>query len=1092
MSKLLKFLITLFLIIAFAAISLSLWLKADSTKNQITLLLENIITEELGVKAKISGLSISLPAIVKAENIAFYDKGEKETINIKNFNINILPSLFSFWEITIWSLSAEELHITTIPDIQLGETSDNNTSMFNPDIAIRNLNVEKIILDQALTKQKDKIIFNLSSYIKFDSSNQILDFTLENQLISPNIDKQNSNLLEVFGSYDIKQNIFQVNSLEYKSDTAQITGELLIDESADKCIGKIQYSTNFIGTLISDDTTSNLNGAIELSGSYKEPHIQTTGDLSLDLPDNEYFKFLPISWSSKMTMINGEVKGDLKITQQDGISFSGTMEYKDKKLQLQNFNGIGESFEANTNLTFNTDNSTLFGETTIKAPTLKTLEKSLPFLTNGAIDLKVTYASPDGKNQHLNTSGKIAGLHTSFGACDLVDINLNTEDLWDLKLSPSKVNVMNLNINDFIIRNILLEAQSKDNAVQLNGSIVAHHQYPININFLAILLSTPEQLNVTINNLSGKLGSSQVQNQENIYFNYGKNSTTPLRKLATLKLNNLLIGQGTLDANAEFSDTNAQAHIDFKDLTTSIIPTVLPQNMRDSLLQGEINLSGTIAKPSLHSDINITNIAKTKSDRKLTLNITTDIKDDKTKIFAAIRDEGKDMAKLQTIIPSKFILSPFSYEIEETKAFSASFTAEENNDLLSIIPMPLGSNLTGNIEGKLDAAGNLQTPTLSGRLNIKDGAYNYKIYGIALKDINGEFLATGNNLFCNQLIIHDEFNNILKASGKLLLIKNKDFTITAQTEKFNLMNTPYLQGEIKGNLSVNGNNNSATSKGKFVLGPMDIKIPEHFQEDIPELNIVELNKNNMIISTIQQESYKINLDMDLTTSNKVYIRGWGVDSQLKGNLRITGNTSRPLINGTLRSVHGRYQEFGKTLQIKQGVLTFDGPISPSPYLNIVGVEQIDNTEIRLILSGSIQNPDISIESTPAMSQEEALSMLLFGEHPQDISAFQAAQLASGINRIAGHGGGFDPLGTGRKILGVDKVSFNPDEKDVKKSTVGVGKYLGDNTYFEVETGQEEGSDKLKIEVQLTPKISVETTAAPAGSASVGVNWRFDY
>ena len=130
---------------------------------------------------------------------------------------------------------------------------------------------------------------------------------------------------------------------------------------------------------------------------------------------------------------------------------------------------------------------------------------------------------------------------------------------------------------------------------------------------------------------------------------------------------------------------------------------------------------------------------------------------------------------------------------------------------------------------------------------------------------------------------------------------------------------------------------------------------------------------------------------------------------MKGKLHITGQADNPIITGTLRSERGRYQEFGKVLNVKEGVLNFDGPVPPSPYLNIVGVTNVGDTEIRLVLSGSILNPYISIESTPAYSQETALSKLLFGNDPENISTFQALQLANGMRRLSGHGSGFDPL-----------------------------------------------------------------------------------
>ena len=89
----------------------------------------------------------------------------------------------------------------------------------------------------------------------------------------------------------------------------------------------------------------------------------------------------------------------------------------------------------------------------------------------------------------------------------------------------------------------------------------------------------------------------------------------------------------------------------------------------------------------------------------------------------------------------------------------------------------------------------------------------------------------------------------------------------------------------------------------------------------------------------------------IITTDKVFIRGWGVDTRLNGNLKISGDNNLPIVKGILNTVRGRYQEFGKILTIRKGELIFDGPLSPSPFLNIIGVYVNRGTEIRLILSG---------------------------------------------------------------------------------------------------------------------------------------------
>ncbi len=386
----------------------------------------------------------------------------------------------------------------------------------------------------------------------------------------------------------------------------------------------------------------------------------------------------------------------------------------------------------------------------------------------------------------------------------------------------------------------------------------------------------------------------------------------------------------------------------------------------------------------------------------------------------------------------------------------------------------------------LKLSGTLDNQIWDGNAKFTGDRYEVKQFGFQINNITAK-ATIKNSIMLSDLSAKDAFGNIISSKGKVVLSDKFPYNFDLNTSQFNPINTPYIFGQIKGKLLFTGDINSAKAEGALVLGPAEIKIPDQFSDDIQELNIYDPEKLKN-----GRTSYPIGLNVDFSTSDKLFIRGYGVDSRLEGKLKVSGDISAPSFYGTLNSVRGRYQEFGKLLTIKKGELLFDGPIAPSPFLNIVGVYVNSGNEIRVILAGSIFSPQISIESTPTMSQERALSFLLFGEHPEDISPFQALQLADGARRLSGQGRGIDPLGLGRKMLRVDDISLKTDNDNPENSAIGIGKYLTEKVYVEIERGRQADSTKLRVDVQLTPKISLENTTRQEGATSFGVNWRFDY
>lgn len=85
------------------------------------------------------------------------------------------------------------------------------------------------------------------------------------------------------------------------------------------------------------------------------------------------------------------------------------------------------------------------------------------------------------------------------------------------------------------------------------------------------------------------------------------------------------------------------------------------------------------------------------------------------------------------------------------------------------------------------------------------------------------------------------------------------------------------------------------------------------------------------------------------------------------------------------------------------------------------------------------------------------------------------------------------MGKARDLLGVDNVSINDNkENTTNAATIGVGKYIGDNIYLELERGAQIGSSKARVEVKAAPHIFIESVAGETGDRGIGVNWKYDY
>lgn len=1089
MKFILKFVVVITIALLVAIVSLSIWLKTEAAKQQIASFAENFVAKEFGIQANIEGLDISLPIILGAKQVSFKDAGG-EIVVIKNFYINIIPSLMSFWEINIWNLSADEIRLFKKPKFKFShKEEDKGDSLFNPNIMIKDINFSSIILDKEFTGQSQDIIFSVDSYVMFKAKSQIVDCSLVSKLLSPPIENFPDNQLALVGRYDLKNDLIDLRSIKFTSQILRAEGELLADLKRDKLSGGIKYKIENISKLPlakANDLGGSFVGQIGLEGAASSPIVKTSGNLDISLPKNDYFNYFPLSFAGDFRIEPKGVDGSISLKQGD-ITAKSSIKYKDSKLYLEQARAEATDFLNTADLIFDTEKKVIVGNVRFIDKNLKESSKYFPFLKSGAVDLNFKLSSRDNISQQVKVDGKLKRLNTKYGSFGYVDIDLNVMDLWNAALGESFLKIRTFNYGDIVIKETKLGIKSDSGTFYLDNSVISGQPYPVNLKFNSSIKSdsASNELIAKITNLSGTLKEVPIKQGADIDISIGLNQI--------FKAQNLKVGDGFINLDTKFNDSKIYANVVMDKVPIFAMPNIFPDIFDKASISSKIILSGTNSNPQLDANLLLTNIGPDTKRNDLSVKVNGKYQNKQMNLDLKFLEQEQELAKSDLVLPIKFSLKPWEFVIHEKESFNANLLIYENFDLISFIPMPVGHEVSGNLQGNFKASGSLAHPQIFGKMNLSNGEYTYKQYGAEFKNISGDIIAKNSNFILNNFVVEDNFGNKITSNGKINLEDANKFSVNIATKKFHPMSTRYLQGEVVGNIDIIGNNEQAKAKGVLDLGPLEIKIPEHFRQNIPTLNISEvIEENDVVITKEESNPYKLDFDIKLSAGKQVYVRGWGVDTQLKGKLHITGQADNPIITGALRSERGRYQEFGKVLNVKEGVLNFDGPVPPSPYLNIVGVTNVGDTEIRLVLSGSILNPYISIESTPAYIQETALSKLLFGNDPENISTFQALQLANGMRRLSGHGGGFDPLSFGRKILGVDDISFKQNSEDPNKTSVGVGKHLTDKVYFEVESGRSENSTKTRVEVELTPKISIENVFEPEGNTSVGVNWKFDY
>ncbi len=228
------------------------------------------------------------------------------------------------------------------------------------------------------------------------------------------------------------------------------------------------------------------------------------------------------------------------------------------------------------------------------------------------------------------------------------------------------------------------------------------------------------------------------------------------------------------------------------------------------------------------------------------------------------------------------------------------------------------------------------------------------------------------------------------------------------------------------------------------------------------------------------------LDLVLSAPARLFVRGRGLDAELGGELRLSGTTNAVSPIGSFSLIRGRLEILGKRLDLTNALLQMQGTLVP--YIDVNATTQNDGITTGVEIVGPASDPKVRFTSSPQLPEEEVLAQLLFGQGLQNLSAFQAIQLANAVATLAGRGGD--------GILMKLRSSAGLDNLDVKTGANGstevtAGKYLSKKVYSEV-TLDETGKSEINLNLDISKSIKLQAKSGSDGQTGLGIVLQKDY
>lgn len=402
-------------------------------------------------------------------------------------------------------------------------------------------------------------------------------------------------------------------------------------------------------------------------------------------------------------------------------------------------------------------------------------------------------------------------------------------------------------------------------------------------------------------------------------------------------------------------------------------------------------------------------------------------------------------------------------------------------------------NISGNLSLDTQLSGSLNKPRINGSLALLNGIYINSLSQTSIENAEIELSFDEKSITINKAKATDGHKGRLNINGNIALADGDNglIDITLNLHKASLVRREDIEGDATGSIQLTGDFKQILVKGDIDVSPFQIMLDLIPTDSIPEIEVSlkeDSNKPRKNKINIPPIALKINVGVE----HQAYIRGRGLDAELKGKLTLSGTSSKPSYNGQFNVVRGTFELFAKTFKLEEGDVLFS---NDAVSLFVQGRHKGKDITFIASLSGILDDLKIALRTEPSLPEDEALARLLFGKSVRNITPIQAIQLASAIQTLRGEGGGFDPLGKARELFRVDNISVESQETTTGNGVaVGVGKYITEGVYVELARTPDPSQPwKGSVEVELTPNINLETTSGgSSGFGGVELQWKNDY
>jgi translocation and assembly module TamB len=524
-----------------------------------------------------------------------------------------------------------------------------------------------------------------------------------------------------------------------------------------------------------------------------------------------------------------------------------------------------------------------------------------------------------------------------------------------------------------------------------------------------------------------------------------------------------------------------------------VVPAISDRQIRGPL-SGEVHLRGLGRDATLQAQLDASGVT---INRVGLSRLITTVSADSDKIHATIEAlQAHGMAHAQFDSKSswgqRWVPQIDPHARVQLKAHQFQIAA------LSPLLLAHVSTLEGMLDADIAASLSDEKPVISGAASVTQGVVQLPEIGQRFSDARAKVSIHEDEVRVDEIQARGITGRLtgdakVKLNGLELVSASARLNIR-ENEKLPVTFEGMMIGDAWGHVefAYSGTQNVASNAAKEIkvdVPQLHLKLPETAQNSVQELSaadnirigahrfdgkFVEVPLQPLESATPEGETPRLTR-MLVHLGDAVWVeRDRQVKVQLTGSIEVDSVAERK-VKGRIELKGGKLDVSGKQFDIERGVVTFEGGDPSNPTITATARwDSPANFTVYAEYAGTVKDGKLKLHSEPTLSQDEILSLLLFGAPDGGMAASSNSNGAIGNiangspDQTGGKAAGSSPSGAGTAI-GVAGDT----------ATKGLNRAISDVTNLDVSTriDTSTGSARPELVVQLTPRLTTKVTRA---------------